>query len=47
MLGAFFGAYALVGFVYPVVTGESVLHTAFKKMGWIDEKTYEKKDCND
>jgi hypothetical protein len=42
MVGAFFGTYALVGFV----TGENVVHTAFKKMGWIDEKTYEKKECD-
>jgi hypothetical protein len=47
MVGAFFGTYALLGFVYPVVIGESVVHTAFKKIGWIDEKTYEKKECSD
>lgn len=34
LVGAYFGAYALVGFGYPMATGESVLESISKRMGW-------------
>lgn len=46
LLAGFYGTYALVGIGYPYVTGESIFHSAAKRMGWIDEATYEKEDCN-
>lgn len=37
ILGAYFGTYIAVGFVYPLVVGESVFETASKKIGWKEE----------
>jgi hypothetical protein len=34
LLGAYFGVYIAVGFGYPLVTGESVLESFSKRMGW-------------
>jgi hypothetical protein len=34
-VGLYFGIYAAVGFVYPLVMGENLLRTAQRKLGWI------------
>jgi hypothetical protein len=44
LLGAYFGAYIAVGFIYPIAVGESVLETASQRLGW-KEKGQPKMDC--
>jgi hypothetical protein len=36
LVGAYFLAYAIVGFVYPIATGENLLQTASRKWGFDD-----------
>ena len=38
MLGTFFASYIGIGFAYPLAFGESAIHTAFRKAGWIPEE---------
>lgn len=44
LVGAYFSLYAMIGFGYPIATGESVLETLSKRMGW-KQKDQECLDC--
>lgn len=44
LVGAYFGVYALLGFGYPIATGETALETLSKRMGW-KKKDEGRLDC--